>query len=117
VSLEATDARRLDRVLVPEPIDLLVADVSFISLKLVLPPVVPLLAPDAALVALVKPQFEAGPALTRKGIVRDEAVQRRVCDDIGAFVVSLGFQIVGLIPSPILGREGNREFLIGARRG
>ena len=117
VSLEATDARRLDRVLVPEPIDLLVADVSFISLKLVLPPVVPLLAPDAALVALVKPQFEAGPALTRKGIVRDEAVQRRVCEDIRAFVVSLGFEVVGLMPSPILGREGNREFLIGARRG
>ncbi len=117
VSLEATDARRLDRTLVPEPIDLLVADVSFISLKLVLPPVVPLLASDAALVALVKPQFEAGPALARKGVVRDEAVQRRVCDDIGAFVVSLGFQIVGLMPSPILGREGNREFLIGARRG
>ena len=97
VSLEATDARRLDRILVPEPIDLLVADVSFISLKLVLPPVVPLLA--------------------RKGVVRDEAVQRRVCDDIGAFVGSLGVQVVGLIPSPILGREGNREFLIGARRG
>ena len=117
VSLEATDARRLDRILVPEPIDLLVADVSFISLKLVLPPVAPLLAPDAALVALVKPQFEAGSALAKKGVVRDEAVQRRVCDDIGAFVGSLGVQVVGLIPSPILGREGNREFLIGARRG
>jgi 23S rRNA (cytidine1920-2'-O)/16S rRNA (cytidine1409-2'-O)-methyltransferase len=91
--------------------------VSFISLKLVLPPVVPLLAPDAALVALVKPQFEAGPAQVRKGVVRDEAVQRRVCDDIGALVVALGFQLVGLMPSPILGREGNREFLIGARRG
>jgi 23S rRNA (cytidine1920-2'-O)/16S rRNA (cytidine1409-2'-O)-methyltransferase len=117
VSLEATDARRLDRILVPEAIDLLVADVSFISLKLVLPPVVPLLASDAALVALVKPQFEAGRALARKGVVRDEAVQRAVCDDIRAFVASLGFQVAGLIPSPILGREGNREFLIGARRG
>ena len=90
VSLEATDARRLDRILVPEPIELLVADVSFISLKLVLPPVVPLLAPDAALVALVKPQFEAGPAQVRKGVVRDEAVQRRVCEDIRGFVASLG---------------------------
>jgi 23S rRNA (cytidine1920-2'-O)/16S rRNA (cytidine1409-2'-O)-methyltransferase len=117
VSLEATDARRLDHAMVPEPIDLLVADVSFISLKLVLPPVVPLLAPQAALVALVKPQFEAGPAQVKKGLVRDEAVQRRACDDISAFVLSVGFQIIGLIPSPILGREGNREFLIGARRG
>ena len=90
---------------------------SFISLKLVLPPVVPLLASDAALVALVKPQFEAGRALARKGVVRDEAVQRAVCDDIRAFVASLGFQVAGLIPSPILGGDGNREFLIGARRG
>jgi 23S rRNA (cytidine1920-2'-O)/16S rRNA (cytidine1409-2'-O)-methyltransferase len=65
----------------------------------------------------VKPQFEAGPAQARKGVVRDEAVQRAVCDDIGALVASVGFEVVGLIPSPILGREGNREFLIGARRG
>lgn len=65
----------------------------------------------------MKPQFEAGPAQARKGVVRDEAVQRAVCDDIGALVASVGFEVVGLIPSPILGREGNREFLIGARRG
>ena len=65
----------------------------------------------------MKPQFEAGPAQARKGVVRDEAVQRAVCDDIGALVASVGFEVVGLIPSPILSREGNREFLIGARRG
>jgi 23S rRNA (cytidine1920-2'-O)/16S rRNA (cytidine1409-2'-O)-methyltransferase len=115
-SLEGTDARRLSRDAVPDPIEVLVADVSFISLKLVLPPALPLLAPDAALVALIKPQFEAGPRLVKKGVVRDEAVHRTVCDEIGAFVTALGFTILGLIPSPILGGEGNREFLIGAKR-
>ena len=83
VSLEGDRCPRASTAtLVPEPIDLLVADVSFISLKLVLPPVVPLLAPRRGLAALVKPQFEAGPAHVRKGIVRDEAVQRAVCEDI-----------------------------------
>jgi 23S rRNA (cytidine1920-2'-O)/16S rRNA (cytidine1409-2'-O)-methyltransferase len=115
-SLEGTDARRLTRELVPDPIALLTADVSFISLRLVLPPAVPLLAPDAALAALVKPQFEAGPGLARKGVVRDEAVHRTVCDGIGAFVAALGFSVLGLVPSPTLGQEGNREFLIGAKR-
>ena len=117
VSLESTDARRLDATLIPEPIDLLVADVSFISLKLVLPPALPLLRPAATLIALVKPQFEAGPAHVRKGIVRDAAVHQAVCDDIAAFVTSLGFTIIGVVPSPITGGDGNREFLLGARRG
>jgi 23S rRNA (cytidine1920-2'-O)/16S rRNA (cytidine1409-2'-O)-methyltransferase len=116
-SLEATDARDLTPALVPEPIDLVVADASFISLKLVLPPVMPLLAPRTALAALIKPQFEAGPAQVKKGIVRDPAVHERICRDIGALVESLGFRVIGLVPSPILGGEGNREFLIGARRG
>ncbi|HEX8666094.1 MAG TPA: TlyA family RNA methyltransferase [Beijerinckiaceae bacterium] len=116
VSLEGTDARHLTRALVPEPIALAVADVSFISLRLVLPPVLPLLASDAALVALVKPQFEAGRAFTKKGVVRDEAVHRTVCRETAAFVEALGFTVLGLIPSPILGGDGNREFLIGARR-
>ena len=117
VRLEGTDARRLNAALIPEPIDLLVADVSFISLKLVLPPALPLLRPTAKVVALMKPQFEAGPAHVRKGVVRDAAVHQAVCDDIAAFVASLGFTIVGLIPSPILGGDGNREFLLGAQRG
>lgn len=117
VSLESTDARRLDATLIPEPIDLLVVDVSFISLKLVLPPALPLLRPAATLIALVKPQFEAGPAHVRKGIVRDAAVHQAVCDDIAAFVTSLGFTIIGVVPSPITGGDGNREFLLGARRG
>jgi 23S rRNA (cytidine1920-2'-O)/16S rRNA (cytidine1409-2'-O)-methyltransferase len=117
VRLEGTDARRLEAALIPEPIDLLVADVSFISLKLVLPPALPLLQPTAKVVALMKPQFEAGPAHVRKGGVRDAAVHQAVCDDIAAFVASLGFTIIGLISSPIAGGDGNREFLLGAQRG
>jgi 23S rRNA (cytidine1920-2'-O)/16S rRNA (cytidine1409-2'-O)-methyltransferase len=117
VGLENTDARALDRALVPEPIEVLVADVSFISLRLVLPAAAALLAPAASMVLLVKPQFEAGPAHVRKGLVRDDAVQRTVCAEIAGFVAALGFEILGVIPSPIEGRDGNREFLLGARRG
>ena len=117
VSLEDTDARALDRLLVPEPIDLLVADVSFISLRLVLPPAVALLAPAAAMALLIKPQYEAGRAQLRKGIVRDEAVRRQVCAELEEFVAALGCTILGVLPSPIEGGDGNREFLLGARRG
>jgi len=117
VSLESTDVRSLDRLLVPDPVDLAVADVSFISLRLVLPAAVALLARRAAMAVLVKPQFEAGPAHVRKGIVRDEAVRRRVCREIADFVAALGFEVLGPVPSPIEGGDGNREFLLGARRG
>lgn len=117
VSFEATDARALSRETIPEPIDLLVCDVSFISLKLVLPTAVGLLSDPARLVLLVKPQFEAGRGHVRKGIVRDEGVHRAVCDDLAAFARSLGLAVDGIIPSPVAGGEGNREFLLGARRG
>jgi 23S rRNA (cytidine1920-2'-O)/16S rRNA (cytidine1409-2'-O)-methyltransferase len=117
VSLERTDIRHLDRSLMAEPADLATIDVSFISLKLVVPPTLGLLGPRADLVALIKPQFEAGRDHVTKGIVRDEAVHRTVCGDIEAFLRAQGLDVLGLIPSPILGREGNREFLIGARRG
>jgi 23S rRNA (cytidine1920-2'-O)/16S rRNA (cytidine1409-2'-O)-methyltransferase len=116
-SLEGTDARSLTPALVPQPVDLLVSDVSFISLKLVLPPTIALLKPNASLAVLVKPQFEAGRDNVKKGIVRDEAVHRAVCEDMTAFVASLGFTPLGLAPSPIEGGDGNREFLLGARRG
>lgn len=116
-NLESTDARSLSPALVPEAADLLVSDVSFISLKLVLPPTVALLKPSAALAVLVKPQFEAGRDHVKKGIVRDDAVHRAVCEDIAAFVTSLGFTVQGIVPSPIAGGDGNREFLLGARRG
>ncbi len=117
VSLERTDVRRLDRSLVGELIELAVIDVSFISLKLVLPAVIELLSRRADLVALIKPQFEAGREHVGKGIVRDEAVQRAVCEDIDASLRAQDFDVLGLIASPILGGDGNREFLIGARRG
>ena len=116
-NLEGTDARSLNGDLIPQAADLLVSDVSFISLKLVLPAAVALLKPRAELAALVKPQFEAGRDHVKKGIVRDEAVHRTVCEDMRAFVASLGFEVMGLIPSPIQGGDGNREFLLGARIG
>jgi len=115
-NLEGTDARALTPELVPEPADLLVSDVSFISLKLVLPAAVALLKPHAKLAVLVKPQFEAGRDHVKKGIVREEAVHRAVCDDMRAFVTSLGFTVDGIVPSPIEGGDGNREFLLGAHR-
>jgi 23S rRNA (cytidine1920-2'-O)/16S rRNA (cytidine1409-2'-O)-methyltransferase len=116
-NLEGTDARALNAMHIPRTPDLLVSDVSFISLKLVLPAVVALLKPRADLAVLVKPQFEAGRDHVKKGIVRDEAVHRAVCEDMTAFVASLGFTVIGLVPSPIEGGDGNREFLLGARRG
>jgi 23S rRNA (cytidine1920-2'-O)/16S rRNA (cytidine1409-2'-O)-methyltransferase len=117
VSLEGIDARALDRGLIPEPVELLVADVSFISLKLALPAALALCAPAAELVLLVKPQFEAGRAHLKKGIVRDEGVRKAVCADIERFIAAKDWRVIGSMESPVAGGEGNREFLIGARRG
>ncbi len=114
---ERTDIRALDPSLLPERPDFATIDVSFISLKLVLPAVSGLLAPQATLVALIKPQFEAPRRVIKKGVVRDAAVHRAVCDDIAAFLTSLGWRAGGLIASPIRGGDGNREFLIAAERG
>jgi 23S rRNA (cytidine1920-2'-O)/16S rRNA (cytidine1409-2'-O)-methyltransferase len=116
VSMEKTDIRTLDRSRFPQQPDVAVVDVSFISLKLVLPAVSRLLQPHARLVALIKPQFEAERRHVRKGIVRDSAVHAAVCNDIAAFLASLGWRVEATIPSPILGGDGNAEFLIGARR-
>jgi 23S rRNA (cytidine1920-2'-O)/16S rRNA (cytidine1409-2'-O)-methyltransferase len=116
ISFESTDIRGLAASLLPEPPDLVVVDVSFISLKLVLPAALALANPPARLIALIKPQFEAGRGRTKKGIVRDPQVHAAVCDDIAAFVASLGWTVVGLIPSPLFGGDGNREFFIGALR-
>jgi len=115
VSLEETDIRTISPALLPEPPDLVVADVSFISLKLALLPALALARPPAQLVALVKPQFEAGRAHLKKGIVRDPQVHQAVCDDIAAFVAGLGWKVLGVIPSPVTGGDGNREFLLGAQ--
>ena len=114
-SLEETDIRTLDPVRLAEPPDFATVDVSFISLKLVLPALGRLLPRPAQLVALIKPQFEAGRAHLKKGIVRDPAVHTAVCDDIVAFAASLSWQVIGISPSPIEGGEGNKEFLLGAR--
>jgi 23S rRNA (cytidine1920-2'-O)/16S rRNA (cytidine1409-2'-O)-methyltransferase len=116
VLIEQTDIRALDAVRLPEPPDLLVADVSFISLGLVLPAALRLARAPAELVALIKPQFEVGPRHVKKGVVRDAAAQRRVCEKIAALVGSLGWRVDGVVASPLLGREGNREFLLAARR-
>ncbi|CAM5770543.1 TlyA family RNA methyltransferase [Bosea minatitlanensis] len=116
-SFEGQDIRTLAAEALPERPSLAVIDVSFISLKLVLPAVAALLAPEAGIAALIKPQFEAGRAALKKGIVRDEAVQRQVCEEIVALLGALGFAVAGPIPSPIEGGDGNREFLAGARRG
>ncbi|MBA4789272.1 MAG: TlyA family RNA methyltransferase [Rhizobiales bacterium] len=113
---EGLDARDLTRAQVPEPVDLVVSDVSFISLALVLPAVLALAGEGARLAALIKPQFEAGPARVKKGIVRDAAVHEEVCARIAEVVSGLGWQVKGIVPSPIEGGDGNREFLIGAVR-
>ena len=115
--LERTNARYLMRTHVPEPPDLIVCDASFISLRTVLPAALALAAPAARLVALIKPQFEAGPADAPRGVVRDPAVHARVCAEIAAWMeAQAGWTVVGITPSPITGPEGNREFLLAARR-
>jgi 23S rRNA (cytidine1920-2'-O)/16S rRNA (cytidine1409-2'-O)-methyltransferase len=116
LSLEGQDIRALAATDLPERPTLAAIDVSFISLKLVLPAVAGLLAPVAEIAALIKPQFEAGRAALKKGVVRDEAVHGRVCEEIVAVLEGLGFAVEGLQPSPIEGGDGNREFLVGARR-
>ena len=116
VSMQGTDIRRLDAARVPRPVSLVVMDVSFISLKLVLPPALAFTSSGARLVALIKPQFEAGRTRLKKGIVRDPEVHRAVCDDIASFAASLGWNVHGIIPSPLLGGDGNAEFLLGAAR-
>jgi 23S rRNA (cytidine1920-2'-O)/16S rRNA (cytidine1409-2'-O)-methyltransferase len=116
-AFEATDIRKLDPAQLAEPPNLIVIDVSFIPLKLVLPAALALAHPDADLVALIKPQFEAGPDHVKKGIVRDEQVHKQVCADVADAVTALGWKVRGIIPSPIAGGDGNREFLLAARRG
>jgi 23S rRNA (cytidine1920-2'-O)/16S rRNA (cytidine1409-2'-O)-methyltransferase len=115
-SIEGTDIRVLAPGALLPPPKLIVIDVSFISLRLVIPAALALAQPPARMIALVKPQFEAGRAHIRKGIVRDAKIHAQVCDAAVHAVGALGWTVVGLIPSPILGGDGNREFLIGASR-
>ena len=119
VVLERTNARHLTAAQIGEPIDLVVCDASFISLKLVLPAALALTGPQARLVALIKPQFEVGKGLVGKGgVVRDPALHDAVCAEIRAWLEGLpGWVVQGIVASPLLGPAGNREFLIGAVRG
>jgi 23S rRNA (cytidine1920-2'-O)/16S rRNA (cytidine1409-2'-O)-methyltransferase len=115
---EQTNARALTRDIVPEPIEVVVCDASFIALAMVLDAALDLAAPGAALVALVKPQFEAGRGEVGKGgVVRDPAIHGRVCDEAMAWVGSKGWRVLGIETSPITGPEGNVEFLLGAIKG
>ena len=119
VSMERTNARTLGPGSLPEPVSLAVIDVSFISLGLVLGPVATTLrpGPDAPIVALVKPQFEAGKGRTDHGVVRDPAVHREVLERVVATAGELGLGARAVIASPILGPEGNREFLVHLQAG
>ena len=115
VALEGVNARDLGARHLPEAPQVVVADVSFISLKKVLPAVLALAAPGAWLAALVKPQFEAGPQhVGGGGIVRDEGVRRRVLEDIRAWVEERGWRVAQVLESPIEGADGNREYLLVA---
>jgi 23S rRNA (cytidine1920-2'-O)/16S rRNA (cytidine1409-2'-O)-methyltransferase len=114
-SREGLDARALSAAHFEEAPKLIVCDASFIPLRLVLPAALALAAKGASLVALVKPQFEAGRAATKKGVVRDPAQHAKVCEEAKAMIERLAWNVVELAPSPIAGGEGNREFLLYAR--
>lgn len=117
VSMEETDIRSLAGKRLEIRPDVVVIDVSFISLKHVLPAVLSFAASPMHLLALIKPQFEAERKHSKKGIIRDEAIHRAVCDDISEFAASLGCTDIKVFPSSITGGDGNVEFFIGARRG
>ena len=118
VVLERTNARCLDRRQVPEEVDIVVCDVSFIGLATILPAPMALAGLGAVLVALIKPQFEVGKGRVGKGgVVREPALHREVCEDIEAWLTARpGWHVLGLTESPLTGPRGNKEFLIAARR-
>ena len=118
VVLERLNVREIDRTYVPDAVDLIVCDVSFIGLRVALPAALALAAPGADLVALIKPQFEVGPAgIGKGGIVRDPTLRQAACETIRDWLAAQpGWTVRGTIDSPIEGGDGNREFLIAARR-
>jgi 23S rRNA (cytidine1920-2'-O)/16S rRNA (cytidine1409-2'-O)-methyltransferase len=117
VSMEETDIRAFEGKRLPARPDIVVIDVSFISLKAVLPVALSLAAAPMHLLALIKPQFEAPRKHSKGGIIRDAAVHRQVCDDIATFAAQLGCTEIKVFPSSIPGGDGNLEFFLGARRG
>lgn len=117
VSMEETDIRGYENRRLPARPDVVVIDVSFISLKAVLPVALSLAASPMHLLALIKPQFEAPRKHSKRGIIKDAAVHQEVCDDIRAFAETLGCTDIEIFPSSITGGDGNVEFFLGARRG
>jgi 23S rRNA (cytidine1920-2'-O)/16S rRNA (cytidine1409-2'-O)-methyltransferase len=115
VVFEKFNARHLTPADLPSPVDVVVIDVSFISLRQILPVVPALLRPGADVVALVKPQFEAGRGEVRKGVIQDAAIHQRVLADVTAAAAAIGLTASGSIPSPITGQKGNVEFLLHLR--
>ncbi|MFD1611833.1 TlyA family RNA methyltransferase [Sphingomonas tabacisoli] len=118
VVLEQLSARLLTPEHIPEPVDLIVCDASFISLAKVLDVPLSFAKPRARLMALIKPQFEAGrDEVGKGGVVRDPAIHARVCDEVRSWIQGQGWRVAGIAQSPITGPEGNIEFLIAAERG
>ncbi len=118
INLERTNLRYVTEEQIPEPVDLAVMDVSFISIKLVLPAVKRLLKPDADLICLIKPQFEAGrEEVGKKGVVRDERVHKEVVNGILQFAPTVGLSVMGLDFSPVKGPEGNIEYICYMKNG
>ena len=116
IVIEGFNARHLLPKDLPGPVDLVAIDVSFISLRQIFPVVPALLRPDADVVALVKPQFEAGRAEVRKGVIQDEAIHARVVEEVAMSAAGVGLTRVNSTPSPITGQKGNVEFLLHLRR-
>jgi 23S rRNA (cytidine1920-2'-O)/16S rRNA (cytidine1409-2'-O)-methyltransferase len=115
-SIEGQNARDLSNLDL-EPPEFITADVSFISLQLALPPALAMAAPGVKIIALIKPQFEVGKdRLPKDGVVKDPGLHQAVCDDTSRFLAREGWQVLGILPSPIEGGDGNREFLIAARK-
>lgn len=119
IVLERTNARHLTHTEIPEPVDFVVCDASFIGLRTVLPAALGLTKPEAFLIALIKPQFEVGKdRVGKNGVVREPELHREVCETISAWLDALpDWAVLGVTESPITGPAGNKEFLIGARRG
>ena len=117
IVIERTNIRYISRQLLPESFDLITIDVSFISLKIVVPVVGPFLKKEGKILALIKPQFEVGKSQVGKGgVVRDPALHQFVIDELSDFFTHQGLVCAGIIPSPILGPKGNKEFLVYLRQ-
>lgn len=112
INLEGLDARAVEETHVPELVDLVVADLSFIGLAKALPAGLKRLKPGGRLIALIKPQFEAGPGVAKHGVIRDGALHDEILARVAGEVAALGIDVQTTLPSPIEGGDGNREFLL-----